>query len=88
MHADSTLRAAIVGCGQIAGGYDHNSSPSEVRTHAKAYKLQTMTELVAVADADAGQVLAFAATWDIPGHYTDFCEMLATEKPDIVSRCG
>lgn len=87
MSTDTTLRAAIVGCGRIAGGYDQNSSPSEVRTHAKAYQLQPMTELVAVADLDARRAHAFSAKWNVPKHYTDFREMITKEDPDIVSVC-
>ena len=85
--ADSILRAAIIGCGQIAGGYDRETAPDAVYTHAKAYRLQSGTSLVAVADLDAGRAREFSAQWGNPVAYTDVSRMLAAESPDIVSIC-
>ena len=84
---DLVLRSAIIGCGQIAGGYDEHAGPDEVRTHAKAYQLQLATELVAVADQDGRRAREFSARWGNPAVYTDAAQMLATVGPDIVSIC-
>ncbi len=81
------LRAAIIGCGQIAGGYDEQTGPEEVRTHAKVYQLQPATELVAVADQDGQRAREFSARWGNPAAYSDIAKMLAAEHPDIVSIC-
>lgn len=85
--ADLVLRSVIIGCGQIAGGYDERTGPEEVYTHAKAYCLQPATELVAVADLDSRRVHEFSARWGNPAVYTDAAHMLASVGPDIVSIC-
>ena len=86
--ADLVLRSAIIGCGQIAGGYDEQAGSDEaVRTHAKAYQLQPATALVAVADEDRRRAREFSAHWGNPAVYTDAAQMLASVGPDIVSIC-
>ena len=86
--ARPVLRSAIIGCGQIAGGYDERGEPDEaVRTHAKAYQFQPATELVAVADQDNGRAREFSARWGNPAVYTDAAQMLAAVGPDMVSIC-
>ena len=81
------MRAAIIGCGRVAGGYDEKTAPEIVNTHAKAYQLQPATELVAAADLDVQKARKFVARWAIPAAYSDVAEMLAAEHPDIVSIC-
>ena len=86
--ADLVLRSAIIGCGQIAGGYDEQAGSDEaIRTHAKAYQLQPATELVAVADLDSRRAHEFSARWGDPAVFTDAAQMLATVGPDMVSIC-
>ena len=81
------LRAAIIGCGQVAGGYDEDAAPEIVNTHAKAYQLQPATELVAAADLDIPKARKFCTRWGIPAAYSDVAKMLAAGQPDIVSIC-
>jgi len=81
------LRAAIIGCGQIAGGYGDGKGGEEVRTHAKAYWLQSETELIAVADQNIQRAHEFSRCWGSPMVYTDVTQMLGVESPDIVSIC-
>ena len=85
--ASRRLRAAIIGCGQVAGGYDEKTGPEIVNTHAKAYQLHPGTDVVAAADLDVGKAREFAAHWGIPTAYGDAAQMLAAEHPDIVSIC-
>ncbi|OFW11421.1 MAG: hypothetical protein A3H96_00525 [Acidobacteria bacterium RIFCSPLOWO2_02_FULL_67_36] len=87
METDPVLRAAIIGCGQIAGACDEWTGPDEIYTHAKAYQLQRATNLVAVADVDERRARAFSARWGHPAPYADVSRMLAVEAPDIVSIC-
>jgi len=82
-----TLRAAIIGCGKIAGGYDESSSSDQILTHAKAYNRHPATELVAVADIDQKRAQHFARRWEIPQVYTDGIKMLEDARPDVVSIC-
>jgi predicted dehydrogenase len=81
------LRAAIIGCGNIAGGYDRVSAPDEVQTHVKAYQLHPRTQIVAVSDVIAEKAEAFAHEWHVPRAYADVAEMLRVERPEIVSIC-
>ena len=83
----SVLRAAIIGCGQIAGRYDEQTGPEEVRTHAKAYELHPDTKLVAVADRDSQRAREFSGRWGNPAVYADVAQMLAAKGPNIVSVC-
>ncbi len=54
--------------------------------HADSYRRHPRTELVAVAAID--NLEPFAAKWKIAKTYTDYREMLAKEKPDLVSVCA
>lgn len=84
---ESKLKSAIIGCGQIAGGYDEYAKDGQVRTHAKAYQQQPATELAAVVDRNHKRAKEFSAYWGGPEVYTDAAKMLSAEKPDIVSVC-
>jgi len=57
--------------------------------HAEAYEQLDDCRLVGCADIVEENAAAFAETFDIPaeGVFTDHEEMLAAEKPDIVSIC-
>lgn len=86
-YPNQKLRAVIIGCGRVAGGYDEEAGPGIVNTHAKAYQLQPATELVAAADLDVQKARRFVARWGISAVYSDVAKMLSDEKPDIVSIC-
>ena len=82
-------RAAIVGCGRIAGSID-----DEVRdysriifpySHAGTYQACGRTRLVAAADVVEDKLREFRARWDIPQGYTDYREMIERERPEIIS---
>ena len=84
----SRKKAAIVGCGSIAGFLD---SPHDkyITTHAHAYLAHPDTELVAVCDTDAVQRENFVKRWgnDIKC-YDSLTELLLHEKIDILSICS
>jgi len=81
------LRAAIIGCGRIAGGYDR-AVPSEwSATHAGAYHLCPETKLIAVADTDSRKLKNFQDKWHVERGYLNYTEMLESEKIDILSLC-
>lgn len=81
------LRAVIIGCGQIAGGYDENSPDDCVLTHAKAYRQHPNTELTAVCDTDLVKAEWFARRWGAHDAYDDVRTLLSAVRPDIVSIC-
>jgi predicted dehydrogenase len=81
------LNVAIVGCGQIAGGYDEQMQDDEIRTHIKAYLNNKNTNVVAVCDHNEIQLNKFGKYWSIENQYTDYQMMLQSESIDILSVC-
>ena len=47
---NKNLQAAIIGCGNVAGGYDAGKTSREVWTHAKAYRKTAGVSLAAACD--------------------------------------
>lgn len=64
MAPEGRLRAAIVGCGRIAGAFaDRGARPT---THAQALDAAPAFRLVAVSDAEPSRAQAFATQWNAP----------------------
>lgn len=82
------LRALIIGCGNVAGGYDLLGAEKEVWTHAKAYRLTPGIVLVGVIDRSPGIARQFAKTWKVPYSGTELASALKKTKPDLVSICS
>lgn len=80
-------KAAIIGCGRIAGGYQKNSKDKKVLTHAKAYTVHKNTHIAAAVDIDKNKLDAFCAEWGVASGYADARKMIKEIKPDIVSIC-
>src|SRR3990170_4936680 len=68
-------RAAVIGTGKMSRG------------HAHAYVTDERVDLVAASDIFEPARTAFASEFNVPTTYADAAEMLATERPDIVSIC-
>src|SRR5919112_1138607 len=71
-----TIRAAIVGTGNIAGAHV-----------AALRRMGERAEVVAAVDVDGGRVGAFCTEHGIPRSYEDAEEMLEEEAPDLVHVC-
>lgn len=71
----SRYRAAIIGCGSMAG------------SHARGYRGVDAIDLVAGADPDEARGQRFSREFGVPKIYGDYREMLDRERPDIVSVC-
>ena len=69
------LRAGLVGCGGISRG------------HATAYAHLSDTALVALCDIDRGRLDARADEFSVSARYTDYHEMFADERLDLISVC-
>jgi len=69
------LKAAIIGCGGRGRG------------HARGYVAAPNVKLVACADPSADNAKKLSEEFGVPKIYADPKEMLAKEKPDIVSVC-
>ncbi len=81
------LKAGIIGCGEIAGGYDRTVPPQWSATHAGAYYICPATTLVAAADPDKNILKAFQKKWGVQRVYEAYENMLTTESLDLVSIC-
>jgi predicted dehydrogenase len=81
------IKCAIVGCGQIAGGYDTPYS-DKVRTHAKAFLKHPSTKLLGVCDIDEKKAKKFAKVWNAPFSTNNISELLKVCKPDLLSICS
>jgi predicted dehydrogenase len=82
------LNAVIIGCGNIAGGYDLHSKKGDFYTHIKAYQANKHVQVKAVFDINAEVAENFISTWGVQKAYTDLSLMLAECKPDMVSICS
>ena len=83
-----TLKAVIIGCGNIAGGYDLHTSANEILTHAKAYRKNKQVKLEAACDIDPVKLETFRKQWDIPHGFTNIDTMMKMVSPEIVSICS
>lgn len=88
-----TLRAGIIGCGRIAGGYDRKvpdaADPDAwSATHAGAYLLCADTELVGASDPSEDARTMFADKWSCANMYTTHDELLIAQSPDLISICS
>lgn len=83
------LTAAIIGCGDIAAGYDDRSGPPNVLTHAGAYAAcAARVHLVAACDPSEEARREFLRARPGVQGYEDAATMLAALRPDIVSVCS
>jgi predicted dehydrogenase len=81
------VRALIVGCGQIAGGYNRGPEDRAVLTHALAYTLHEEFALAGCVDPDTQARTAFASKWLVPASYATLDDALSAQAYDVVSVC-
>jgi spore coat polysaccharide biosynthesis protein SpsF (cytidylyltransferase family)/predicted dehydrogenase len=81
------LRAAIVGCGNIAGKFDNDPKRSFIATHAGAFQTNSQVSLVAACDVVGAAVTNFGRRWGVGRLYQNYRKMFTEVKPDIVSIC-
>jgi len=88
MNASSRkISAAIIGCGNIASGYDEAKKDGGCYTHAGAYQRHPDIELVAAADPDPVRRAAFGRQWHVTHLYPDADTLLRGHVLDVVSVC-
>lgn len=86
-----TYRAALVGCGRMGAFIDNEVAGRATATlpysHAAGYEACERTELIAGSDMRREVLEQFSTRYGvgIDHTYTDFREMIVSEKPDIVS---
>lgn len=59
-------------------------SGGRARGHAEAYKYIERGTLAAISTRNRKNLDAFGETWGVDARYTDYAEMFAREKPDLV----
>jgi predicted dehydrogenase len=80
------IKALIVGCGAIAGGYDERSPESrQILTHAKAYLRHPKFDIVGCVEPDREKRAKFMWTWEVP---KGFASLADVDIPyDVASIC-
>jgi predicted dehydrogenase len=82
------LSVLIIGCGNIAGGFDAVGSDA-VLTHAGAYRRHGGFRLAGCVDPDAGRRGAFQRRWAVERAYASLPEALASgTRYDVISICS
>lgn len=81
-------KAAIIGCGNIAGNYQSDINDDVVITHVSAYRKCKDTDVVAIADPNKKILNEFGERWSIDKRYSDYQDMIEEQKLDIVSICA
>lgn len=79
--------AAIIGCGNIAGGYDENLKAPGIYTHAGGFKQSGKIQLKAAADLNEERLQSFAKYWGVDRIYPGHNELIRQGPYDIVSVC-
>ncbi len=84
------LRAAIIGTGRVASLLEKDPLRGKPHTHAGYYHADPRVALVTGADIDPDRLAEFGQDWSIPPEhlYADYRDMLAAERPDLVSICA
>ena len=83
------LSVLIVGCGDIAGGFDTAHQGPEVLTHARAYGAQGKFALTACVEPDEERRLAFMEFWNVAHGFADLEACRASGMTfDVASLCA
>ncbi|AIK18317.1 Gfo/Idh/MocA family protein [Glaesserella parasuis] len=77
----------VIGLGLIAYGIDKDPNRKIIWSHIKAYKSIENIRISSVCDVKKSLVDSIQKECDIPNGYTDYKEMLKSNKFDIVSIC-
>ena len=81
-------RVLIIGCGNIAGGFDaQRAADLPPLTHAGAYRQHGGFELVACVEPDALRRAAFVARWGVARGFADVGSAAAAGPFDVISLC-
>lgn len=84
------LRVLIVGCGNIAGGFDQGRPPRDSPyTHAGAYTRDVRFNLTACVEPDDKRRGEFMDAWDLPSSFRSINEALGIGcQFDVISICS
>ena len=82
-----TYRAALIGCSRMGAFIDNEVNRDFAYSHAAGYEACDRTELIACSDLREDVMAVAGQRYDVPKahQYTDYKDLIDTEKPDIVS---
>lgn len=88
--ARTVLDVLIVGCGNIAGGFDTNRTDLTLPlTHAGAFSTNPNFQLAACVEPDSARRQAFMNRWNVPIGYASLEQAVKNQsKVDVVSICS
>ena len=81
------MRALIVGCGKVAGGYNRGIDDTFVLSHALAYIRHPQYEIAGCVDTNAAAREEFCDRWNVPSGYESLEDAFNDQSYDIVSIC-
>ena len=84
------LRVLIVGCGNIAGGFDQGRPPGDLPyTHAGAYVRDERFNMTVCVEPDDNRRIKFMAAWGVPVGFRSIDEILDSDyQVDVISICS
>jgi predicted dehydrogenase len=84
------LRVLIIGCGNIAGGFDKTLSPTQLPcTHAGAYSRDQRFQIIACVDPNETVRKNFAKQWNIKHHFASLDDIADKNFYfDVISICS
>ena len=90
MSESSLYRTLIVGCGNIAGGFDASRTQTQLPlTHAGAYIKHGAFQIRACIDPDTDRLHDFSQRWNVSWKARDFVELKANPGDfDVISICS
>lgn len=89
MNARAPLRTLVIGCGNIAGGFDAGRNPEALPfSHAGALRRSAGFDLVACVEPDTVRRDAFMAHWNVAAGYASMLEIGADERFDVICVCS
>lgn len=80
-------RCVVIGCGWIGAKVSSDPLVEGVQSHAEAYDTCTATTLVGLCDTRLDARMWACSRWPAAQGYDNVGDLLACEKPDIVSIC-
>jgi predicted dehydrogenase len=80
-------RVGLIGCGKIGSEFADDPRVQGIYSHAEAYTVCPATTLVAICDNDSEKLKRCSERWRVTARYSDPRQMLAKQRPDIVSIC-
>lgn len=81
----ASYRGAVIGCGRTASLFEEDPLRRKPASHMGHYRKSRRIRVVAGADIDCERREFFKRRWRVKHVYRDYREMLAAERPDIVS---